>query len=117
MPKGQNAQKSKRPKVKMPKSQNAQKSKCPKVKTPKTQNAQKPKNFPLNLGFSTASLDEEDSAFCSAESSPSCSITSSSPESSPNKTINEKTPQIAFEWKWTELQKEKIEGIFEGNFV
>uniref|UniRef100_A0A915PB25 Uncharacterized protein n=1 Tax=Meloidogyne floridensis TaxID=298350 RepID=A0A915PB25_9BILA len=67
----------------------------------------------LRKSFSTASLDEEDSAFCSAESSPSCSITSSSPESSPNKTINEKTPQIAFEWKWTELQKEKIEAELE----
>nr|CAD2157522.1 unnamed protein product [Meloidogyne enterolobii] len=65
----------------------------------------------LRKSFSTASLDEEDSAFCSAESSPSCSITSSSPESSPNKTINEKTQQIAFEWKWTELQKEKIEEL------
>nr|CAD2159548.1 unnamed protein product [Meloidogyne enterolobii] len=66
----------------------------------------------LRKSFSTASLDEEeDSAFCSAESSPSCSITSSSIESSPNKTINEKTQQIAFEWKWTELQKEKIEEL------
>ncbi|KAL7079656.1 hypothetical protein ACQ4LE_001340 [Meloidogyne hapla] len=71
----------------------------------------------LRKSFSTVSLDEEeDSAFCSSESSPACSIISSSVESSPNKNINENTPK-AFQWQWTEQQKEKIEAELEQHCI
>ncbi|KAF7632956.1 hypothetical protein Mgra_00007659 [Meloidogyne graminicola] len=68
----------------------------------------------LRKSLSTTSLDEEeDSAFCSAESSssPACSIISSSIESSPIK--NKENIAIAFQWKWTEQQKINIKAELE----